>query len=463
MASSSDHDAETLPETDCEDAAAETIFLHGTADNGLSKIYREVKSWRFDLRCSRPEVLVLSKDNICFKLDKPRRSFQDTIRTVLIMLLYLHYAKNHPDASGEALWEHLARTLGFYEVQPSAKGLQDHVALIEEAIGRDDALAKSKPGKQVLPDSEERRAVQPASKKSDDSLPALHADRERRLLNLMKEDVSSASMEDVIREQKVPLTHVRYLKSTVDKAITIEEVEGSVQALLAALQRLEDGDSIEDVKAVCDPTVVTQIFKWKDKLREYLAPFVYGMRYTSFGRQFTKVDELQERPPPSSAAATAEPPGWPSRACGTVTTRDLSLPSGGGALSTPKPYSQDDKLLTLLRQRKTEEAWAAYAQSDHLPNPTCLSRLVLQLSYQKTPEGLARAQSILTRLRDERQLRRLDANSLGLLAVAAAKAARPSTPPPWSSPCSAPGTSPTSRPGAPSSAASPRRIDLCSL
>ncbi|XP_056170549.1 pentatricopeptide repeat-containing protein At3g09650, chloroplastic [Syzygium oleosum] len=143
---------------------------------------------------------------------------------------------------------------------------------------------------------------------------------------------------------------------------------------------------------------------------------------------------LRRLPPPpplssSAAAAAAEPPGWPSRARGTVSTRDLSLPSpggggggGGGAISTPKPYSQDDKLLTLLRQRKTEEAWAAYAQSDRLPNPTCLSRLVSQLSYQKTPEGLARAQSILTRLRDERQLRRLDANSLGLLAVAAAKA-----------------------------------------
>ncbi|KAI6679020.1 hypothetical protein NL676_039816 [Syzygium grande] len=129
-----------------------------------------------------------------------------------------------------------------------------------------------KPGKQVLPDSEERRAVQPASKKSDDSLPALDADTERRLLNLMKEAVSSVSMEDVIREQKVPLTHAQYLKSTVDKAIPIEEVEGSVQAVQAALQRIEEGDSIEDAKAVCDPNVLTQIFKWKivDKLHWYV-------------------------------------------------------------------------------------------------------------------------------------------------------------------------------------------------
>ncbi|XP_048134877.1 protein ENHANCED DOWNY MILDEW 2-like [Rhodamnia argentea] len=665
-----------------EDAAAvETIFLHGTADNGLRKIYREVKSWRFDLGSSRPQVSVLSKDNVCFKLDKPRRSFQDTIRTVLITLHCLHYARNHPDASGRALWTHLARTLGFYEVRPSAKDLQDHVELIKEAIGRDDALAKSKvlnklmeekpwersksgknvanpsfvvddtedvgmedvedgtaeeddcfdsvcalcddggnllccegkcmrsfhaaeehgegsfcdslgfsqhevdamqsftcencihnlhqcfacgklgssdkssgadvfqcisatcglfyhphcvaklvhrrdkvraetlklriaagesftcpvhkccvcnqienkkehntqfavcrqcpdsyhrkclpkeiilkgsdedgitrawekllpnriliyclkhdideeietpvrnhikfptiganrdavelkrkrpalellsaggkglkkkpvaledsskraseqqwlgkekspfakkkgekdkkvklsvgqdiaktvkatnaskkfhkdtakprslkpstsfttrehtslgerlytfmtkpseqirPGKQVVPDSEEKRAVQPAFEKSDDSLPTLDADTERRLLNIVKEAESSISMADVMKRQNVPSTHAQYQKSTVDKAITIGKVEGSVQAVRAALQRLEEGDSNEDAKAICDPYVLAQIFKWKGKLGVYLAPFKYGMRYTSFGRHFTKVDKLQE-------------------------------------------------------------------------------------------------------------------------------------------------------------------------
>ncbi|KAK3444876.1 hypothetical protein EUGRSUZ_A00677, partial [Eucalyptus grandis] len=116
-------------------AAEETVFLHRTADNGLRKIYREVKSWRFDLGRLR-----LSKDNIWFKLDKPRRRFRDTIRTVLITLHCLHYARNHSDASREALWEHLAITW----VRPSAMDLQDHMALIKEAMRRDDALAKSK-------------------------------------------------------------------------------------------------------------------------------------------------------------------------------------------------------------------------------------------------------------------------------------------------------------------------------
>ncbi|XP_021736159.1 pentatricopeptide repeat-containing protein At3g09650, chloroplastic-like [Chenopodium quinoa] len=88
---------------------------------------------------------------------------------------------------------------------------------------------------------------------------------------------------------------------------------------------------------------------------------------------------------------------------------------------TPSQRSEDHTLLSLLRSRKTEEAWLLYSQSPHLPNPTCLSRLVSQLSYQNTPESFSRAQSIISRLHHERQLHRLDSNSLGLLAVSAVK------------------------------------------
>ncbi|CBI32614.3 unnamed protein product, partial [Vitis vinifera] len=90
--------------------------------------------------------------------------------------------------------------------------------------------------------------------------------------------------------------------------------------------------------------------------------------------------------------------------------------------ATTPHHSLNQTLLTLLRQRKTEEAWLTYVQCTQLPSPTCLSRLVSQLSYQNTHQALTRAQSIIQRLRNERQLHRLDANSLGLLAVSAAKA-----------------------------------------
>ncbi|KAL6957626.1 hypothetical protein U1Q18_040416 [Sarracenia purpurea var. burkii] len=106
----------------------------------------------------------------------------------------------------------------------------------------------------------------------------------------------------------------------------------------------------------------------------------------------------------------------------TQATVNPSLSPTTAAAADPPHNSHDQELLTLLRERKTEEAWIIYIQCSHLPSPTCLSRLVSQLSYQNTHQSLTRAQSIIQRLRHERQLHRLDANCLGLLAVAAAKA-----------------------------------------
>ncbi|CAN4117007.1 unnamed protein product [Withania somnifera] len=102
----------------------------------------------------------------------------------------------------------------------------------------------------------------------------------------------------------------------------------------------------------------------------------------------------------------------PSNPTSLITTKNQSL--------TPP----DNTLLTLLQQRKTDEAWLYYTKNldnQQLPNPTCLSRLVSQLSYQNSTVSLHRTQSIIQRLRNGKQLHRLDANSLGLLASAAAK------------------------------------------
>lgn len=81
----------------------------------------------------------------------------------------------------------------------------------------------------------------------------------------------------------------------------------------------------------------------------------------------------------------------------------------------------DVTLLFLLRQRKTDEAYDFYSRCPHIPGPTCLSRLLAQLAYQRSPTALSRAQSLVRRLRESNLLHRLDANSLGLLAAAAAK------------------------------------------
>ncbi|GAU25086.1 hypothetical protein TSUD_257800 [Trifolium subterraneum] len=122
------------------------IFLHGSADNGLQKIFMHVIAWKFDLSGLKPEVSLLSKDRRWIKLHKPRKSFQDTVKTVLITLYFLHCVKKKPRLSVQSFWSNLCkdRDLSSYGFKPSQKDLLDHMTLISEATNRDAVLARSK-------------------------------------------------------------------------------------------------------------------------------------------------------------------------------------------------------------------------------------------------------------------------------------------------------------------------------
>ncbi|XP_058070757.1 protein ENHANCED DOWNY MILDEW 2-like isoform X2 [Magnolia sinica] len=130
-------------------------------------------------------------------------------------------------------------------------------------------------------------------KKSSSPLPVADVETEKKIMALIRKSASSLSLEDITSKHKLPSTH-SYSSRNVDKTITQGKVERFVEAVRTALQKLEGGGSIEDAKAVCEPEILTQIIKWKNKLKVYLAPFLHGMRYTSFGRHFTKVDKLKE-------------------------------------------------------------------------------------------------------------------------------------------------------------------------
>ncbi|KAK9080687.1 hypothetical protein SSX86_000445 [Deinandra increscens subsp. villosa] len=125
-------------------------------------------------------------------------------------------------------------------------------------------------------------------------LPPLDEESKQRIMALMKEAASSVTLDEVKKyhQGKVPSTHAH--SSRVDKSIMLSRVEGSVEALNLALKKLEEGCSVEDAMAVCEPGVIDQLLRWKDKLKVYLAPFLHGMRYTSFGRHFTKVEKLEK-------------------------------------------------------------------------------------------------------------------------------------------------------------------------
>ncbi|GMH14431.1 hypothetical protein Nepgr_016272 [Nepenthes gracilis] len=147
----------------------------------------------------------------------------------------------------------------------------------------------------IVNEVESTKKVNPASKMMIDSVPPLDPNSERRIMALLKDAASSITLDDIFQNHtKLASTHAYSQKTLVDRTISQGKVEGSVEAIRTALKKLDEGCTIEEAKAVCEPNVLNQIIKWKNKLRVYLAPFLYGMRYTSFGRHFTKVDKLKE-------------------------------------------------------------------------------------------------------------------------------------------------------------------------
>ncbi|KAJ4815744.1 Protein ENHANCED DOWNY MILDEW 2 [Rhynchospora pubera] len=123
------------------------------------------------------------------------------------------------------------------------------------------------------------------------SFPPTNASLESKMKEFLEKESSSVTIKDVRKRQTIPLTHQS--GGGIDK-VTPGKIERSVEALKTAYQRINNGGSVDDAKAVCEPEVVKQVAKWHRKLGVYLSPFLHGMRYTSFGRHFTKEDKLEE-------------------------------------------------------------------------------------------------------------------------------------------------------------------------
>lgn len=113
------------------------------------------------------------------------------------------------------------------------------------------------------------------------------------MISLVEKNISSLTLDDISRRCAIPSTYASSGRH-LEKIIAHGKLERSVQAVQAALQKLENGGTVDDAKAVCEAEVLRQITRWNNKLRVYLAPFIHGMRYTSFGWHFTKKEKLIE-------------------------------------------------------------------------------------------------------------------------------------------------------------------------
>lgn len=94
----------------------EHAFLRGMVEDGRRQIYRKVIAWKFELSYVLPEIYVLAdaKTERWIKLQRPRKSYEDTVRSVLIAVHCLHFIKrNMEEGSGEALWKHIRKTFRY--------------------------------------------------------------------------------------------------------------------------------------------------------------------------------------------------------------------------------------------------------------------------------------------------------------------------------------------------------------
>ncbi|XP_022877659.1 protein ENHANCED DOWNY MILDEW 2-like [Olea europaea var. sylvestris] len=172
----------------------------------------------------------------------------------------------------------------------STIGTEDMISLGEQLFAR---YSDSTKAGQVARGDGEQELSQRIKPKGTNCLLNLDADAKKRILAMMKDASSSLTLEEIEDKHKAPSAHVHSSKYVVDKHVTLGKVEGSVEAVRAALKKMEGG-CVTDAKSVCGTDLLYQVMKWKNKLKVYLSPFLYGMRYTSYGRHFTKLNKLKE-------------------------------------------------------------------------------------------------------------------------------------------------------------------------
>ncbi|KAJ1392510.1 Zinc finger, PHD-type [Sesbania bispinosa] len=233
------------------DGHKEQVFnLHGSVDNGLQKYFNQVTAWKFDLSRVKPEISLLSKDGKWIKLLKPRKSFQDTVRTILITIRFLHCVKKNPRLSATTVWKNLCedKELSSYGFKPSQKDLVDHMPLIGEAAKRDAVLAKSKLLLMVM---EKKLGSQKLSKKEvkGSARPGLIAD-----------DIDNDMLDEANEESEAEDESSKSVCAFCDNG-------GGLLCCEGACMRSFHATKEEGVESICDSLGLTQ--KEVDKIKNF--------------------------------------------------------------------------------------------------------------------------------------------------------------------------------------------------
>lgn len=90
------------------------VFLRGTSDGGLLTIHKSVIAWKFDIsNVGTVKISALTKDKLWLTLEKPKKSYEGEIRSILVSIYCLHCVRKNPDLSEKSLWDQLRKTFRY--------------------------------------------------------------------------------------------------------------------------------------------------------------------------------------------------------------------------------------------------------------------------------------------------------------------------------------------------------------
>ena len=89
------------------------VDLQGLADNGLLRVHTEVVAWRVGVHYEQPKISVLSSEGNWIQLSKPRKCYENTVRSILITVQMLHFVKKWPRKQKSSLLDHLCEVFKY--------------------------------------------------------------------------------------------------------------------------------------------------------------------------------------------------------------------------------------------------------------------------------------------------------------------------------------------------------------
>ncbi|KAJ7533072.1 hypothetical protein O6H91_13G031800 [Diphasiastrum complanatum] len=122
--------------------------------------------------------------------------------------------------------------------------------------------------------------------------PSFNEEVKKMIESIIDTSKKVVTFDTVVANLSVPIVYKEPIGS-VRKNLCLGKLDSILHALMKSRECLLRG-AIEEARCIFPEESIRILERSKNKLRVYLAPILHGVRYTSYGRHFTKLEKLQE-------------------------------------------------------------------------------------------------------------------------------------------------------------------------